>query len=233
MREEFLLKVLEYGKMPDLETFRTIAETLGLEFYYESPSVLYTLSSESFLLDVSGNSCAMIFVEEELNSKLGYIQKYLNHFLPKKHIFYCILRFLTKRSESPPRSRPNYSVHKVFCNCILGRDYCMDFDPGQAAKNGFNVFTHSNFDPTRVGDNDILAYAPGWESSNNLANIFTPDQLSLKHLSQKDLYYQEDNIRVSKKSVFINGERSSTASFAFSRGLSLKDSIDIATRIFK
>jgi hypothetical protein len=231
MREEFLLKVLEYGRMPDLEAFKAIAEALGLEFYHESPSMLYTLSSESFLLDISGDACTMIFVEEDLNSRLGYIQEYLNHFLPQKHIFYCILRFLTRRSENP-QPRPDCSVYKVLCNCILRGDYCANFDPGQDARSNINVFTHSSFDPSRVEESGMLAYVPGGKSSNNLASTFTSDQLSFRHLSQEDLYYQEDNIRVSKRSVFIDGERSSTASFAFSRGLSLRDSVDVA-RIFE
>lgn len=231
MREEFLLKVLEYGKMPDLEAFKAMAEALGLEFYHESPSMLYTLSSESFLLDISRESCSMIFVEEELNSRLGYIQQYLNHFLPKKHVFYCILRFLAKRNEGPSQSRPDCSVYKVFCNCILRGDYCVNFDPDQAGKNNFNAFTHSSFDPSRVEENGILGYAPGTDP-NNLASILTPDQLSFKDLDQEGLYYQEGNVRVTRKSVSINGERSSTASFAFSRGLCLKDSIDIA-RVFE
>lgn len=226
MREEHLLKVLEYGKISDVDAFRAMGEALGLQFYHESSPTLYTLSSESFLLDISEDACTIIFVEEELNTKLEYVQRYLNHFLSRRHLFYCLLRFLAKKSEDSPYPGPDCSIHKVFCNCILGRNYCMSFDPVEAAD--INIFTHSKFCSGRAQENRMMAYV---ESSSNLAAMLTPEQLFSRHLTE-GLYYEEGSIMAQRNSISIDGERSGVASFAFSRGLSLRDSVGVA-RIFK
>lgn len=100
MLESNLLKILEYGKIPMKDFLVKISEMLNLELYSEEGYAVYTLSSESFVLDVENKNVTLIFVDETLNEKSGYIQQYLNYFLKKKHIFYCLLKYIVNCTAS-------------------------------------------------------------------------------------------------------------------------------------
>jgi len=244
MEENILIKVLEYGKVSDLNAFKAISSSLSLEFYCESNPVLYTLSSENFVLDISeDSSCVLTFVDDCLNSRFAYIQEYLSFYSRKKKLFYFLLKFLIScTSESADNKAKNDTSdseisktgkYLYFCDCIATEAYCNSFNLSSISKSNYNIFTHREYDtdcPIRACALVPYVYTHG--SSENLANFFTSEEFSTKHmLSFQDPYYECKNIKVLRNGVFINDERSKIASFAFNRGLTLKDSVDLASKL--
>ncbi|ELA41989.1 uncharacterized protein VICG_01006 [Vittaforma corneae ATCC 50505] len=249
LREQALVKILEYGKMPMREALTQVCIFLGVEFYYEQENGLFTLSTESFVLDISNSECNLIFVEDLLNSKLGYIQLYISHFLSRKHIFYYLLKYLISCTRNTHSSfgynagiGPEASLekHKCICSCIFTDHYCQSFNLNTVSE-GFNIFTHSKIDLPL----EYYFYEPGTvlqkvELSSlyyNLAKIITPEYFDKRYydflVNSEKTFYENGSVRVVANSVYTNGERSPVASLAFLRGCTLKESLNFAKTLEK
>lgn len=244
MEENILIKVLEYGKISDLNALKAISSLLSLEFYCESNPILYTLSSESFVLDISeDSSCVLTFVDDSLNSRFTYIQEYLSFYSRKKKLFYFLLKFLISCTSETASGKAKSTTSDLkisktdkylyFCDCIATEAYCNSFNLSSISKSNYNIFTHREYDhdcPIRAYALVPYIYTHG--TSENLANFFTSEEFSMKHmLSFQDPYYECKNIKVLRNGVFINDERSKIASFAFNRGFPLKDSVNLESEL--
>ncbi|KAM0680410.1 hypothetical protein GINT2_001470 [Glugoides intestinalis] len=231
MKDENLIKVLEYGKIETRKAFNAICNTLGLELYFEAENELFTLSSDFFVLDICKEECSLIFVDESLNTKLSYIELYFRNFLSQKQLFYYLLRYLLecgRAVSSQENQQGTLKKHKAFCSCILTKKYCETFDLAKVEPN-FNIFTHA-----RV-EFPIYHYFTKSEfliPPKNLAIIFPMEKFDKECIqiidSDVQPIYECDNIKVEKNSVFIDGVRSHVASFAFSQGCTLKESIEFS-----
>lgn len=231
MKDEHLVKVLEYGKIETKKAFNAICNTLGLEFYFEAENELFTFSSDFFVLDVCKGECSLIFVDETLNGKLSYIEVYFKNYISQKHTFYYLLKYLLacgSPASTYENQQGNLKRHKAFCSCICTKKYCKTFDLGKLAPN-FNIFTHKTLDFPVY---HYFTKSKFIQPPKNLAVIF-PIELFDKECIQvidSDIQpiYECDNIKVEKNSVFIDGVRSQVASFAFSQGCTLKEAIEFS-----
>lgn len=242
MHSENLVKILEYGKTTLKKLLQQICENLNLEFYCEDDPLIFTISSEHFVLDVECDNaqrenvsrCTLIFVNEELNEKHSYIQQYLNHFKNNRLVFFCLLRYLTnllnKSKKSTATDKMACSRYKCICDCLFTGNYC-EVQFGHAK--GYNVFTHSSLQypleiffkqPTDVKctvPDDLSSIFTQEDYSRTVFDYFTKDKAS-------DFIYTDGIIKVVNKNVFISNERSPIASFAFMNGCSLKESIEFS-----
>lgn len=230
-----LAKLLEYGKISATDTFSQIGALLGLEFYYEQENDLYTLSNEVFVLDISKGECTLLFVDESLNARMEHIRQYLLNFTPKQHVFFHLLRYLTScTSGAVPTAHVAGSLerHKCICSCIFTGEYCQTFDLSVIPEN-FNIFTHRQIDlPV-----EYYFYTPGRslpkirldEFGGNIAQYIAPENFDKRCFGifhgGTDLSYEEGDVKVVGKSVYVKGRRLPIASLAFIRGNTLKDSL--------
>lgn len=253
MIEDVLIKVLEYGKISNIDSFKAISQALSLEFYYESNPILYTLSSENFVLDISEDlTCTLTFVNDELNLKFDYIQKYLTFYLTNKKYFYFLLKFLvhcssnqlndedTLESADYEKDMDNskISVHRFFCDCIMSSKYCCKVTLNNIRIPDFNIFTHQTYEKEYIPQikddagleyvNMLLPFVFKPYKIENLAWFFIPDGFKVNHMNNNsNSIYLFENLKIVGKSIYINDERSQIASFGFNHGLTLKESIDL------
>lgn len=230
MKEENLIKILEYGRSPLKQALSDICTCLNLEFYFEENPLIYTISSEFFVLDIANDTCSLIFVEGDINSKLPYIQAYLTYFLSNRLAFYQILKYLNSCNKTTKYRNLNQSCTKFicFCSCLYTNEYCQVYDLSKVSES-FNIFTHSEFKyPYEVylgGKLDFKINAP-----NNFADIFRPENFSKQvfnyFLKSNAFIYEADDVKVIDKSVFISGKRSQIASFSFLKGCTLTESLE-------
>jgi len=162
--ENILLALLEYESIPSESLWSDIATALDLYYYKEENT--HTLCSNTFVLDISEAACTLQFVNENLNKKFGYIQKYLNEYLGRKDLFYLILRYFATvegsikkrdlvngqpssvngRSSMPPRPsisevKKKYKTKKL-CHCVFDGDYCERENDFLMKEEGYNIFLH-------------------------------------------------------------------------------------------
>lgn len=231
MEEKNLTKILEYGKISLEESLQKICKVLNLEFYLDKDLEIFTISSDFFVLDIQNKNCTLIFVDEELNSRLTYIQSYLNNFLENQFMFYYILKYL-KSSNSYSENKDKVSdcsKYKCICNCIVGGEYCQVFDLSKVPAS-FNIFTHSEFKyPFEVFFNQMKE-GMLFEAPENFANLFTFQNYSKKVLNHfirtKEFLYESQDVKVIDKSVYILNKRSPIASFAFLKGCTLAEALE-------
>jgi hypothetical protein len=237
MKEQNLVKILEYGKISLRESLQAMCSTLELEFYFEKDQIIYTVSSNFFVIDIQNDTCSLIFVNDELNNKLSYIQAYLNNFITKKPEFFYILKYLkacTHNSKNLEKI-PDCSKYKCMCNCIVTGEYCEIYNLIDISST-YNIFTHSEFKYPL----DVLFNKPNAgtviEAPENFADIFTPHNYSTRVFeyfrSKDEFLYESKNVKVSGKSIYISNKRCPIASFAFLKGCSLIKSLEYS-RIFE
>jgi len=235
MDERLLAKILEYGKIPEDKALARISEVLELEFYYEEEAALYTLSNEFLVLDVSKDGCTLIFVDEALNTKTDIIRRYLSQFIHEKHIFFYLLRYLincTKQITSTTE-RGSLATHKCICSCIFTGKYCQTYELS-SVHTDFNIFTHEMLDlpldyyfyrpnialeKIRLpeGQANIARYIPRERFDRRCLDIFT---------AANGVLYEDEDVRVVNRSVYLNNKRMPIASLAFMRGCTLRDALE-------
>lgn len=158
--EKNLLKLLEAGRLSAKESYEAISDILGLEFYTETDSSVYSIGSSTFVLDISDSRCTLLFVDESHQSTLSILQQYLNAYIHNKPLFYLLIKFVvgildiehfTTSSQLLYSAGPEYAPesdlvadlteYKNVCNCIITGNYCY---PGRIRgyPESYNVFTH-------------------------------------------------------------------------------------------
>ena len=181
---------------------------MGLEFYSEANGTVYTICSNTFVLDITKENCTLLFVEDEYNSQFLYVQKYLNAYFLDKVVFYRLLKFFTRVVNLELRSVQNNSHHgrpvmninqshikakldkyKNICECVFTDQYCYE----ESAANfpvGYNIYTHrieyTHFEPIlsfsgNISDGiDFYHGNKTYRLSPNLCNYFREDDFSVR-----------------------------------------------------
>lgn len=241
MDEKSLAKILEYGKISEGEALKQISALLELDLYYEEENNLYTLSNEFMVLDITGNECSLIFVDEHLNSKITNIRKYLLHFIQKKHIFLYILKYIIGCTNGIPATGKEGTLqsYKCICSCIFTGKYCKVFDLN-SIRDDFNIFTHMIQDlpleyyfytpntavlpqiEIRGENTNIAKYIPLEKFDRDCFDIFIGN-----------VFYEEGDVKVIRNSVYLKNERQRIASLAFLKGCTLKESLRYANILEK
>lgn len=249
-KEENLIKLLEYGKMPASDIYESIAQTLGLEFYVEPSGPVYTICSNTFVLDISSASCSLIFVEDAHNSQFFHVQQYLNAYFSDKAVFYRLLKFFIKTVDLEEQKATvdgtayaascGLDRHKNVCECVFTGKYCIA-QPLGAIPEGYNIFTHrseyTHFSPLLSLPVDSSAtvdlFVDGRRAGlrPNLYAYFTPEAFSLHAIAQlpvsSEYFYEGDGIKVQGRNVYVNGAKCRIASFIFKKGCSLRDALEL------
>lgn len=253
LNEELLLKILEYNKISLPDSLQLIGAFLGLEFYHEPETDLFTLSSSFFVLDISSNECTLIFVNESLNTSQPYISTYLTYFLQDKHIFFYLLKYLVNCiKDTSPQTPISHRVVRSTCTCLFSPQYCRTFELDTVPP-GVNIFTHTVMSVPL----EYYFYRPGEDIGGmdrtsemdqngemnqklkrdywNVSVLIGADNFDKKYLGRfanpGDLFYEDGEIKVYNMSVYVKGKRSSVASLAFLRGCTLKESLYFAELI--
>ncbi|KAI4292494.1 hypothetical protein PAPHI01_1768 [Pancytospora philotis] len=251
--EQILTGLLEYGKIQQPDAYKMMAAVLGLEFYSEEDSAppIYTICSDTFVLDITPSSCNLMFVEESKGAEFASIQRYLDYYLQNKLVFYRLLKFFVSvvRLESgadvsfpqDAASGPaDLRQYKSICRCVLDGDYCFRSKISTIPA-GYNIFTH-RFERAPINSplSGLKDGAPpddcaSIEQPVNLYDYFSTADFSAKVFSRwagrYECYYEGDGVRVSRGDVFLDGTKCRLASFAFKKGCSLRDALDVSSKI--
>lgn len=253
--EQHLIKLLEYDKMPAHNAYRMMAQALGLDFYSdgEGTSLICTICSSMFVLDIAENSCNLIFVDESHSTNLSHIPKYFNAYLHKRLVFFHLLKFFVRLVDLEPNLPPilpgpcssssDLSRYKNVCACIFTQKYCLSTKFNTIPAN-YNIFTHrveqTLFDPLISISTDQQidkGSAAGPIFSPNLYTYFTPEDLDMHVIqawSDKGLCeYDGGGIRVHQFNIYINGIKCPFASFAFKKGCTLGEALEISAKLNK
>jgi len=251
--EANLAKLLEYGKMAPSRLYEAVAGVLGLEFYSEqdghSPPI-YTICSNTFVLDITESTCSLIFVDESRNAEFGVVQKYLNAYLGSPLIFFHLLKFFVSCVDltqadcgAPPDDasmvQRDLQEYKTICSCLFGGAYCLGHKIGRIPR-GYNIFTHRNednlYNPIIYKDAADCGRMDGGPCiSRNLSDYFTLDSYTVNtpeaFSEPSQFHYSSGKLRVAGGDVFMDGERCKIASFVFKKGRTLADAIDVSNKI--
>ncbi|KAI5169208.1 hypothetical protein PAEPH01_0530 [Pancytospora epiphaga] len=240
-----LLKLLEHGKLSLDKMYESIAGVLGLEFYSDinEHTSIYTICSEAFVLDITGPSCSLIFVDESRTKEFTIVETYLNTYLSIPPIFYNLLKFfvnsldfsLEASTEVPADSeltQRDLFKYKTFCNCVITGNYCLKNKINRISP-GYNIFTHRN--ETGLYNPITCTSVEDWSNikiTSNLSEYFTMDEYmanTVKKLPPSSQYhYSIDTIRVVNLDIYIEDERCKIASFIFRKGRNLAEAISIS-----
>ncbi|ADM12394.1 uncharacterized protein Eint_100680 [Encephalitozoon intestinalis ATCC 50506] len=145
--EKMLLKSLEHKNIEEKEIFPSICSVLGLQYFSEENGALaHTLASPSFIIDISGLSAKLTFVDESFSRYFKYVEFYLCQHLEKRNMrdFYFYLRMFV-RMETGNEGLEEKDSGDI-CQCVFNGGYCINPSFRDVAKSStdgiYDIYRH-------------------------------------------------------------------------------------------
>lgn len=212
LNENSFIQVLESSVVAEKNYLAIIAERLSLQMFYETqPGVFFTIGSRLFVIDIYSEHIKLYFVDEELQTKLSYIEDYMNYYFEKRNYkaLYFVIFYLVK-SEENQKNDCRLTCKGTICDCIFTNNPGLfySFDELRKMEN-YNIFTHKK---------NALIFTPkitiqSWKK-------YKPEFLEIS--------MKGENIKIdSLGNAYVDNKRNSVLSYMFHKGLDIELCYDL------